>query len=217
MKNKIKIIIADDHRILLDSLKSLVADTEDINVVEVANNGGYAYKLVEENPDIDVAVVDISMPQMDGIEVTRKIKETHPQVKVLVLTGHTEVDKMQQVIEAGAAGYILKSKGGNELVTAIRAIHQGNDYFGKTVTDALIEKERRKRLADSIEKVEFTPREIDVLRLIGKGLSSKEIAEKLGRAITTIDTHRRHLLEKSGVKNSKELILYAVKEGYTQD
>lgn len=217
MKNKIKIIIADDHRILLDSLKSLVADTEDIDVVEVANNGGYAYKLVEENPDIDVAVVDISMPNMDGIEVTRKIKETHPQVKVLVLTGHTEVDKMQQVIEAGAAGYILKSKGGNELVTAIRAIHQGNDYFGKTVTDALIEKERRKRLADSIEKVEFTPREIDVLRLIGKGLSSKEIAEELGRAPTTIDTHRRHLLEKSGVKNSKELILYAVKEGYTQD
>jgi DNA-binding NarL/FixJ family response regulator len=217
MKNKIKIIIADDHRILLDSLKSLVADTEDIDVVEVANNGGYAYKLVEENPDIDVAVVDISMPNMDGIEVTRKIKETHPQVKILVLTGHTEVDKMQQVIEAGAAGYILKSKGGNELVTAIRAIHQGNDYFGKTVTDALIEKERKKRVADSIEKVEFTPREIDVLRLIGKGLSSKEIAEELGRAPTTIETHRRHLLEKSGVKNSKELILYAVKEGYTQD
>lgn len=216
MKNKIKIIIADDHRILLDSLKSLVADTEDIDVVEVANNGGYAYKLVEENPDIDVAVVDISMPNMDGIEVTRKIKETHPQVKVLVLTGHTEVDKMQQVIEAGAAGYILKSKGGNELVTAIRAIHQGNDYFGKTVTDALIEKERKKRLADSIEKVEFTPREIDVLRLIGKGLSSKEIAKELGRAPTTIETHRRHLLEKSGVKNSKELILYAVREGYTQ-
>ncbi len=217
MKNKIKIIIADDHRILLDSLKSLVADTEDIDVVEVANNGGYAYKLVEENPDIDIAVVDISMPNMDGIEVTRKIKETHPQVKVLVLTGHTEVDKMQQVIEAGAAGYILKSKGGNELVNAIRTIYQGKDYFGKTVTDALIEKERRKRLADSIEKVEFTPREIDVLRLIGKGLSSKEIAEELGRAPTTIETHRRHLLEKSGVKNSKELILYAVKEGYTQD
>lgn len=214
MKDTIKVIIADDHHIVLDGLESLIKATEDIEVIGLAYNGHHAFKILELNQlDVDIAILDIEMPVMDGLEATRKIKAEYPNIKVLILTMYNDKSFIKEIIAAGASGYILKNKGSNELVNAIRAIYQGEEYFSKSVTDTLIksiqeEKQDKKKTASKLTK-----REREVLELIGKGMTSKEVSDELCIATTTVETHRRHLIDKLDVKNSKELILYVAKYG----
>ncbi len=207
----INIIIADDHEIVVEGLISLIKPEDGIRIVGEANNGEDVIPLLEKGK-VDIAVLDINMPIMDGIELTTYIKKNFPKVKVLVLTMHDDLRFIRRTIEVGVQGYILKNKGKEEFVTAIKTINSGEDYFGEKVTKALISSHRSEFIEGEIV---LTKKEKEILKLIAKGYSTPEIAEQLCRANTTIDSHRRNLIEKTGVKNSKALIRFAFENGYT--
>lgn len=207
-EGKIKIILADDHHVVLDGLTALINTIKDIEVVEVAYNGRHALQLLGQHK-IDVAVLDIEMPVLDGLKTTKEIKLKYPDVKVLILTMYNNERFIKEIIKSGASGYILKNKGGNELITAIRTVYQGQEYFTQAVTDTLIEGLRKKKKVIGFQ-AKLTTREKEVLQLIVNGNSTREITEKLFIAGTTVETHRRNLIEKLGVKGTKGLIKYAI-------
>jgi two-component system, NarL family, nitrate/nitrite response regulator NarL len=207
----IKIIIADDHQIVLDGLVSLIKIDDGIEIVGKAINGKKVLDLLKINT-VDIAVLDIEMPEMDGIETAILIKEQFPEIKVLILTMYNEIGFIRKIIQAGVNGYILKNKGKEELVKAIHSINEGEDYFGEEVTKTLVSSMRVK---DVIGEIRLTKKEIEVLKLIANGDTTPIIATKLFIANSTVETHRRNLIEKTGVNGSKGLIKFAIEKGYT--
>ncbi|MEO1052675.1 MAG: response regulator transcription factor [Bacteroidota bacterium] len=211
----IKVLLADDHQIVLDGLSLLLDQEDDIEKVDEVQDGELALKVLQVKK-VDVAVLDIEMPFMDGIETTKAIRETHPDVKILILTMYNDESFISQLIQAGASGYILKNRGKEELVEAIRKVAGGGEYFGEAVTNTLIAsiKKPKKKLSDDI--VQLTKREKEVLKLIAEGLSTPQISERLFIAHSTVETHRRNLIDKTGVPNSKALIRYAYQNGLAE-
>jgi len=206
----IKIIIADDHRIVLEGLSSLIEVADDIEIVGLASNGKEIMALLNSQ-EVDIVVSDIDMPDMNGVEVARLIRNQFPKVKVLILSMYDSIGFIRKIIEIGAQGYILKNKGKEELINAIKTIHNGGEYFGREIEKALRESLKNKNVFDTIK---LTKREIDVLKLIAKGDTTPIISKKLFIAHSTVETHRRNLIEKTGVSNSKGLVKFAVEEGY---
>lgn len=206
----IKIVIADDHDIVVEGLISLIKPEDSINIVGVANNGEDVIPILEKK-HVDVTVLDINMPKMDGVELTNYIRSNFPDVKILILTMYKEIKFIRRVLEVGAHGYILKNKGKEELVTAIKTVHEKGEYIGDDIKTILISSLRSSNVQGEIK---FTQKEKEVLKMIANGLSTPDIAEKLSRAKSTINSHRQNLIEKTGVKNSKELIIFARENGY---
>ncbi len=206
----IRILIADDHEIVVEGLRSLLNEEKDIQIVGEASNGEEVLPILETG-NINVAVLDISMPKMDGIELTKYIKRKYSNVKILILTMHNEIGFVRRIIEAGAHGYILKNKGKEELVKAIHALNNGNEYLGEEVTKTLFSSMRNE---DVFGVIKLTKREKEVLSLIANSYTTKKISEELNIAPSTIETHRRNLIEKTGVKNSKGLVKFAIENGY---
>ncbi len=210
---KIKVIIADDHQIVIDGLKSLLAQEENIEVVGEALNGEEVLDILKDL-DVDVAILDIEMPLLSGIEVTKIIKENFPSMKVLILSMYNTEKFVHNVIEIGADGYILKNKGKEELVLAIKYIMKGDEYFGREVEKTFRQSQKKKN--DELKNVKLTKREIEVLRLIAIGDTTPIISDKLCIAHSTVETHRRNLIEKTNVRGgSKGLVKYAYENGYT--
>lgn len=209
---KITVLLADDHQIVLDGLRTMLEKEQNIEVVGLASNGHQALRIIS-GQKVDIAVLDIEMPDMDGIEVTKKIRLEQPETKVLILSMYSNDTFIKKLIELGVSGYILKNQGQEELVTAINRVAIGDEYFGESVTKAIIKGMKKSGIEEV--SVKLTQREIEVLKLIGFGMSTPEIAEKLFIAHSTVETHRRNLIDKTGVANSKGLIRYALKNGYT--
>ncbi|WP_298316800.1 response regulator transcription factor [uncultured Aquimarina sp.] len=207
----IKIIIADDHRIVLDGLSSLIKATNEIEIVGLANNGQEILDLLHDR-EVDIVVSDIEMPIMNGVEATKLIKRQFPHVKMLILTMYSSIGFIRKVLEIGAQGYILKNKGKEELIDAIKTINDGDEYFGREIEKTLRQSLKKDNIFDVVK---LTKREIDVLKLIANGDTTPIISEKLFIAHSTVETHRRNLIEKTGVQNSKGLVKYAFKNGYT--
>ena len=207
----IKIIIADDHEIVLEGVISLISPEDNITVVGKAFNGNQVIPLLE-NKLVDVAVLDINMPGLDGVELTRLIKDKYPKVKILILSMYNEIGFIRNTIEAGADGYILKNKGKEELVKAIQEVYMGNDYFGDAVQKTLIASHRSKNVYGEIR---LTKREKEILKLISNGDTTPKISNKLNIAHSTVETHRRNLIEKTGVGSTKGLVKYAIENGYS--
>ena len=207
----IKVIIADD-KIVVDGLVSILKEENDIQVVGTALNGVQVLGLLEKH-SVEIAILDIEMPEgPSGVELTGILQKKYPSVKVLILSMYKTKDFVTKIIQAGAKGYIIKNRGGEELVKAIRYIHQGQSYFGQGITDVLIEDILSSTPEKDKPSIKLTKREKEVLELIAKGRSSKQIAKELFIAASTVDTHRRNLIEKTGVSNSKELIRFAVEK-----
>ncbi|KPL17498.1 MAG: hypothetical protein AMS26_00750 [Bacteroides sp. SM23_62] len=211
--DKIRVMIADDHKIFRDGIKSILAKEKDIEVVEEAARGSEVIEKVGKSA-IDVIVLDIDMGEPNGIEVAEIISREYPDVKILILSMMGLHDFIIQALEKGAIGFILKNAGKDELLTAIRSVAKGDSYFSKEVSVILIEhlnkpRTTRKRIAD----IPLSARELEVLKLITQENSNPEIAEKLFISIRTVDTHRRNLLEKLGVKNTAGLVKYAIQKG----
>ena len=208
----IKVLLADDHQIVLDGLSLLLGADKDIEKVYEATDGDLVLKALKVK-DVDVVVLDIEMPIKDGIETTRSIRENFPHVKVLILTMYNTENFIKELVKAGASGYILKNRGKEELVDAIKKVADGGKYFGDAVTETLINGIKTPDKSQALDQVIFTKREKEVLNLIAEGLSTPQIAEKLFIAHSTVETHRRNLIDKTGVPNSKALIRYAYKNG----
>lgn len=204
----IKVLIADDHQIIIDGIKALLENHPDIEIVGEAFNGFEVLKQLEILK-IDVIIMDINMPEMGGIEATQKVRLSYPEVKVLILSMYNEKEFIIQASESGASGYILKNSGMEEFVTAIKTVVQGIQYFGHEVTKTIMKELKNPGRVSG--RIELTKRETDVLRLICKELSTSKIAERLGISENTVKTHRSNLLSKVNVSNTAGLVLFAIK------
>jgi len=206
----INVIIADDHQIVIDGLVSILKDENDIHVVGTATDGNTVLSLLSEK-DINVAILDIEMPGLTGVELSDIINKHHSEVKVLILSMYKTTEIVKGIMSSGVKGYILKNRGSEELVKAIRYIHEGQSYIGQEITDVLIDALKQSEKKEEVIQVKLTKREKEVLKYISEGLSSSRIGKKLHIATSTVDTHRKHLVEKLPVSNSKELIIYVLK------
>lgn len=209
----IKVLITDDHKVFRDGIIALLEKINGIEVIGEASNGEESLDRISQG-GVDVVLMDIDMGDSNGIETTLKIKKDYPEVNVLVLSMHGEHNYIIKMLDAGATGYILKNAGKDEMVTAIQSVAKGDSYFSREVSSVLIEHIHKpvssKRKKDDMP---LTDRETEVLKLISQEFSNPEIAEKLFISIRTVDTHRRNLLEKLGVKNTAGLVKYAMKNG----
>ena len=203
----IKIVLADDHRIIIDAIADMLNAEQDISVVGIAENGLEALRVIEEKQP-DLAVVDINMPGLDGIELTRSIKEKFADIKVVILSMSSDQTYVNKALEAGAKGYLLKNTGKEEFLLALKKIVGGGKYFASEITEAML----YGRSEDSSPlSVELSKKEMEVLRLIAKGLTNPQIAETLFRSEHTIKSHRKNLLSKLGVNNTAGLVRFAFK------
>ena len=211
---KIKVLLAEDHTIVRKGLTSLLAAEADIEVVGEAEDGQEAVEKVEQlGPD--VVLMDNTMPVLNGLEATRQIKKRFPEIKVLVLTMHTTEEYIQQFLQAGASGYLIKKTAPKELVTAIHAVYRGDSYLSPSISNVIIEGYLHQAAAtaseDSYEKL--TDRERQVLQMITEGVSNREIAERLHLSIKTVNNHRMNLMDKLNIHNTAKLVKYAIRKG----
>lgn len=211
---QIRVLLADDHNLLRDGLRLLLERQPGVEVIAEAEDGRKALALAQEcSPD--VAVIDIAMPGLNGIEVTRRIVESCDQTAVVILSMHEDESYILRALNAGARAYLLKDSLKGDLVAAIRAAAQGHSYFSPKISRMLREDFFRemsdKQKEDSMELL--TDREREILQLIAEGKSNKEVANLLNLSSYTVDTHRSHILRKLNLHTVPDLILYAVRKG----
>jgi DNA-binding NarL/FixJ family response regulator len=213
MMDKIRVVLADDHAILREGLRSLLSLQEDIDVIGEASDGQAAIELVSRlRPD--VVVMDIAMPVMDGLEATRRLKQEHPETRVLILTQHDNREYVFSLLQAGASGYVLKRAGGAEVITAIRSVFKEGAFLPPGIAREVMERYIQ-HPHEGTGRPRLTEREKEVLRLIAEGKSNKEIAESLCLSIKTVAAHRANIIEKLDIHSRAELVKYAIRQGLT--
>ena len=219
----IRVMLADDHKLIREGMKAILRDAgTDISITGMAASGTELLVLLERQ-EADVVLMDLDMPQLNGIEATRLVTERFPRVRVLVLSMLENEQYILDALGAGARGYLLKSAGGKEVLFAIRTVAEGGEYFGTDVAKRLLLKLQSTRPPAPRERspgqknggsaptsgVTITPRELEVLQLIAKGYTTVQIAERLATSKRTVETHRHNLLDKTGSSNTATLLLYA--------
>lgn len=207
----IRILLVDDHRIITDGLRGLLADVPGMECVGTAADGAEAIHSLEHLP-VDVVLMDIDMPVLDGIEATARIKQRWPAVKVIILSMHDGAAMVQRVMDLGADGYLVKNCGKEELVLAIRDVHEGRRHFGSTLMEGML-RQRQETAARADATKDLSERELEVLSALAEGLTNKEIGERLFISPRTVDTHRTNLMKKLGVHNVAGLVRIAIKAG----
>jgi DNA-binding NarL/FixJ family response regulator len=214
---KLRILLADDHALLRDGLKALVDVQADMEVVGEADNGRTAWlKATELLPDI--VVMDVSMPELNGIQATEKLKADCPEIKVLALTAYKDKGYLDQLLKVGASGYVLKLSAAEELIKAIRVVAAGDIYLDPEMADKVTDSYVRKQFLRGVSRQkELTDREEEVLRLTAQGYSNKEIATKLSISVKTVESHKANLMEKLELRSRTEIVRYAVRQGWLQD
>jgi two-component system response regulator NreC len=205
--SKIKVLLVDDHQIIIDGLKSLLKNSDEIIVVAEANNGREALRILDIL-EIDVVLMDIDMPVLNGIDTLKEIGKRSLAVKVIVLSMHNEAGMIKSLIEIGAKGYLLKSCAQEELIGAIRKVASSQSYFSTEVTLSLLNPTQSNQPTELL-----TERETEIIKLIAEGFSNKEIGSKLFISHRTVDTHRTNLMKKLDVGNIAGLISYAIRNG----
>ena len=212
----ITVFLADDHAVVRDGLRFLLEAQHDITVVGDAANGRDAVRQVAQLCP-DVVIVDIAMPDLNGIEATRQIRETHPSAQVIILSMHSTTEHVFRALQAGARGYLLKESAGVEVISAVRAVHAGRRYLSEKLSDQVIDDYVRQRDAAEAESplARLSPREREVLQLVVEGKSSAEIAGILFLSPTTIETYRSRLMQKLGISDLPGLVKFAIQHGLT--
>lgn len=214
----IHILIADDHPLIAEGIKNTFENNDDFNVIAIVNNGKEAIRFIEKNL-VDVALLDINMPIMDGIECAKEIVKNHPHVKIAMLSMYQEASIIKNLIEIGAKGYMLKTIPSDELLLAIKSIHQGKEYFNTDVTKALISDDKPNSFLQYKKKSplleQLTSREKEIIKYISQGLTNVQVGEKLFISPRTVDTHRTNIMRKIDVHNVASLIRFAFQNGLT--
>jgi DNA-binding NarL/FixJ family response regulator len=210
----IRILLADDHAVVRDGLRALIEKQPDMAVVAEAADGRECLLLAEEQSP-DIVMMDIAMPNMNGMEATRRILATNPHCAVVILSMHQDESYVLGSLKAGAKGYLLKDSPRTEVVEAIRAVSQGRPFLTRKIARILqedyITRMQRRGVEDSYDLL--TDREREILQLVAEGRTNKEVATDLNISLTTVETHRTHILQKLGLHSVPELILYAVRKG----
>jgi DNA-binding NarL/FixJ family response regulator len=212
--DELRVLLGDDHTVLRQGLRKILEDRREWRVVAEAGNGRDAVReAIELNPD--VAVLDIGMPLLNGIEATRQIVRRAPGVRILILSMHSDQAYVTQAVQAGARGYLLKESAGAELIAAISAVAAGKTFFSPAVAQVVFDDYVRslaeRGITDRYDAL--SEREREVLQLVAEGKSSKEIADVLSISPATVETHRTHLLQKLGLRNTAEVVRFAARRG----
>ncbi len=211
MSAPVRLVLCDDHRIVTDGLKEMLSAFPDINVVGVADGGDEALYLIE-HLKVDVLLTDLDMPRMDGSQLTERVKRAHPGVKVVVLSMHEEPSVVKRLVDLGADGYLLKTAGRDEVVLAIRNVHEGRRHFGSGLLEAMLRPAPEAPGGHALLK-ELSEREVQVLAALAEGLGNKEIGERLFISPRTVDSHRTNLMRKLNVHNVAGLVRIAIAAG----
>lgn len=217
MTTKLRILIAEDHQTVREGISLLVNSQPDMEVVGEAGDGEMAVKEAARlSPDL--ILMDISMPTMNGLKATKRLRSRDPNVKILILTRHTDDGYLQQMLGAGANGYVLKQSAPTELITAIRSIGAGNAYLDPSLTRKVMGGyANRATSLRGDNKGELSDRESEVLRLISFGYSNKEIGAKLDLSVKTIEAHKANAMRKLGISSRIDIVRYAILQNWLQD
>jgi two-component system, NarL family, response regulator NreC len=206
---RIRILLADDHAVVRQGFRMILNAQPDMEIVGEAGNGREAVELTEKLKP-DVVVMDVAMPELNGIEATRRIADSVPHARVIALSMHKDSVYVREVLRAGARGYLLKESGAGDLVSAVRAVARGEAYLSPVVSDAVLDDYRR-HVTNPIDLL--TSREREVLQMLAEGKTNKEIATILNLSVYTVDAHRGHIMEKLNLHSINELVRFAVRNG----
>ncbi len=215
MDKKITVHIADDHQILIDGVKAVLNIEPNIDVVGFSLNGNHVLDWFNEN-DADVLILDINMPELDGIEVLKRIKKSKNKPEIIVLSSYDDIKLVKEVLQMGAKGFVPKKSAGEHIVNAVYKVAEGNQYFTDDVKERMMEtllngQVKNEGGQDGVLISSLTKREVQVLKLVAQQYSTREIAEELHISESTVETHRKNLMKKVKVKNSVGLAIFALK------
>jgi DNA-binding NarL/FixJ family response regulator len=215
--NKLRVLLAEDHEMVREGIKLLINRQLDMETIGEAGNGRAAVALAQELKP-DVIVMDISMPEMNGLKATGQLKKLCPEIKVLTLTRHADDAYLRKLLKAGASGYLLKKSASGELVRAIRTVVAGDIYLDPAVTGRVVSDAIGRRAASGApSERDLSGREEEVLRLTAWGYANKEIAARLDISVRTIEVYKTRAMEKLGMKNRIDIVRYALLQGWLQD
>lgn len=207
--NSVELLLADDHKILRDGLRAMLEGKKDYHICGEASSGREVLEFCALKP-VDLVLMDLNMPDLGGVQTTRKLHEEHPEIKILALSVVEETATIRSAVEAGASGFLLKNAGLNELLSAMETVMQGNSYFSSKAAHSLVQG----TLEDENHATEeLTERETEILLLICREMTNPEIADQLFLSVRTIDAHRRNILQKTGARNTAGLVAYAHRHG----
>ena len=213
---KLRILLADDHAVVRGGLKALIDSHPDMEVVAEAGDGRTACdKTLELRPD--VVVMDVSMPGVTGVQATRELHDRWPDVRVLALTVHEERSYLRELMEAGASGYVLKRSAAEDLVYAVRVVARGDLYLDPSIASVVLGKLARARPQEDSLAADLSEREAEVLRLIARGYSNKEIAAQLAISVKTVETYKARSMEKLGLTGRADIVRFAIHKGWLHD
>lgn len=212
MKKTIRVLLADDHALVRQGFRKILAAEADMEVVGEAANGREAVEEAEKLQP-DVVVLDVAMPELNGIEAARRLAERAPRARVLALSMHKDSVYVREILRAGARGYLLKDAFDHELIHAVRAVADGKGYLSPEVSEAVLS-DYRKHVSDPLDLL--TSREREVLQLLAEGHTNKEIAAKLNLSVYTVDAHRGRLMEKLNLHSIGDLVRFAIRSGVVQ-
>ena len=216
MEAKTRILLAEDHGTVREGIKMLVNAQPDMEVVGEAPNGAVAVAEAQRlSPDL--IVMDISMPELNGLKATKRLKRLCPDLKILTLTRHTDDGYLQQLIKAGVNGYVLKQSAPTELISAIRAVTSGKSYLDPTIVQKVMDGFGSSASLVGVGNNEITGREAEILRLIAWGYSNKEIAERLDISVKTVEAHKGNTMRKLGMASRIDIVRFAILQGWLED
>lgn len=208
-QHKIRILLADDHSVVRQGFSAILRAQADMDVIAEATNGREAIEKARELQP-DVIVMDVAMPELNGIEATRRIQEEAPRSRVLALSMHKDAVYVREILRAGARGYLLKDSIDTDFISAVRAVARGDGYISPAVSEAVLS-DYRKHVTNPIDLL--SSREREVLQMIAEGLINKEIATKLNLSVYTVEAHRGRLMEKLNMHSTSELVRFAIRNG----
>jgi two-component system response regulator NreC len=209
MKRKLRILLADDHKLVRQGFRLILMSQEDMEVVGETGNGREAVELAKTLKP-DVVIMDVTMPELNGIEATRRICTMSPHIRILALSVHRDFVYVREIIRAGAEGYLLKESADTDLLAAVRAVAEGNSYLSPEVSGAML-KDYRKNATNPLDLL--TSREREILQLVAEGKTNKDIASSLNLSVYTVDGHRTRIMDKLNLHSIGELVRFAVRNG----
>ena len=212
--SKIRIFLVDDHQLVRDGIKALLISSEDLIILGEASSGKECFEKIAVEPP-DILILDISLPDTNGIEITKRITAEYPDTRVLILSMYTNEDFIFNSVKAGARGYLPKNTSREELLSAIHAIYEGEEFFADSISRIMLKSYVRKAKEDDLSPqrgpIPLTSREIEILKLFAEGFINKEISDQLDISIRTVETHKNHIMKKLELKSTVELIKYAIR------
>ncbi len=210
-ENKIKLILVDDHLIVRDGIKALLEGDERFKIIGEADSGSHFFALIKTHKP-DIVLLDINLPDISGIEITKKLASEYPEIKVVVLSMYNTEDYIFNAVKAGTKAYLPKTTNRSELQEAVVAVHKGEEYFSQAISNVILRSFiQQAKNEDSRKGNELTTRETEILKLFAEGLSNSEIADQLFISVRTVESHKNHIMQKLELKSTVDLIKFAIR------